>query len=103
MTENKCERCEGEGWIAATDKECRTCGGDGVTYEYDEPRYIEFVEDMRNAGIPVKHYNGRFYYRGPAVFTNVDEGLDRQDVYRATKVKCQEDTLGRYDNIVYPR
>ena len=103
MTETKCVRCDGEGWIAATDKECRTCDGDGVTYEYDEARYVKFVEDMRSAGIPVKHYNGRFYYRGPAVFTDTDGGLDKQDVYRATRVKCQEDTLGRYDTIVYPR
>jgi hypothetical protein len=74
-----------------------------MTETYDNPQYIKFVEDMQEAGIPVQHYNGRFYYRGPAVFTNVEEGLEKQDVYRATKVKCQEDTLGRYDTIVYPR
>ena len=74
-----------------------------MTETYDNPQYIKFVEDMQEAGIPVQHYDGRFYYRGPAVFTNVEEGLEKQDVYRATKVKCQEDTLGRYDTIVYPR
>jgi DnaJ-class molecular chaperone len=72
MTENKCVRCDGEGWIAATDKECRTCGGDGVTYEYDSPSHVRFVQDMQEAGIPVKHYCGRFYYVGPAVFTDTD-------------------------------
>lgn len=103
MTENKCVRCDGEGWIAATDKECRTCDGDGVTYTYDEPRFVKFVEDMENAGFRVKHYAGRFYYRGPAVFTDEENGVTKQDVYRATKVPVREDTLGRYDYIVYPR
>ena len=102
MTEVKCVRCDGEGWVSE-DRECRACDGDGVTYEYTSPSHVQFVQDMQEAGIPVKHYNGRFYYVGPAVFTDEEGGLDKQDVYRATTVKCREDTLGKHDYIVYPR
>lgn len=102
MTEQKCARCDGEGWIAATDRECRTCDGDGVTYVYTIPSHVAFVEDMQNAGFRVKHYNGRAYYRGPAVFTDEENGVSKQDVYGATRVRLREDTLGRRDYVVYP-
>ena len=105
MTEVKCERCDGEGWVAdgREDIDCRACGGDGATYVYDSPGHVKFVQDMAEAGIPVKHYHGRFYYVGPAVFTDTEGGLDRQRVYRATTVACREDTLGKQDHIIYPR
>jgi hypothetical protein len=70
---------------------------------YDNPVHVKFVQDMAEAGIPVKHYHGRFYYVGPAVFTGTEGGLDRQRVYRATTVACCEDTLGKQDQIIYPR
>ena len=98
-TETECVRCDGNGWIG--ENECRKCGGDGVTYTYDDPRYLKFVEDMRENGIPVQHYNGRWYYSGPAAVTNRHEDIDLQDIMRATQVRLQTDSMG-LETIVYP-
>jgi hypothetical protein len=47
--------------------------------------------------LPVKHYDGRFYWSGPSVIVD-----DLQDVLGATKVKCVWDELGSHF-VVYPR
>ena len=47
--------------------------------------------------LPVKHYDGRFYWSGPSVIVD-----DLQDVLGATKVKCVWDELGS-QFVVYPR
>jgi hypothetical protein len=67
---------------------------------YSIRRYNAFVTDMTTAGYKPFHYNGRFYYKGPAV--TVDRN-DLQDVIRATEVKLQWDEMGRDDVVVYPR
>jgi hypothetical protein len=55
-----------------------------------------FVKDMEKAGLTPYHYNGRFFYSGPAV--NVDS---LQDALSHTKVKCQWDDMGK-GFVVYP-
>ena len=63
-----------------------------------EPRrYQQFREDMREAGYEVEEYNGRYFYRGPAVRCD-----DLQDAIRATKVRLQSDQMGKHGYIVYP-
>lgn len=68
--------------------------------EYDNSRYVQFVEDMRAAGIPVRHYNGRWSYSGPAAST--DDEFSLQDIMRATRVELTTDSLG-LGHILYPQ
>lgn len=67
--------------------------------DYTNPNYIKFVEDMREAGYPVQHYCGRWYYEGPAVVT--EDYFDEQDVIRATSVRVRSDSMG-HGRVVYP-
>ena len=64
---------------------------------YKEPDCLQFVKDMGEAGLSVRHYEGRFFWKGPGVIVS-----DISDVLQNTKVKCQWDNMGR-DFIVYPR
>ncbi len=68
-----------------------------MEFEYSDPDHLRFVEDMEEAGLEVEHYEGRFFWKGPAV--RVD-GL--QDALGATKVRCQWDNMG-LGWVVYPR
>ncbi len=63
---------------------------------YERKHFKQFVEDMLGRGLEPYHYNGRFYYKGPAV--NVS---NIQDALSFTKVKCQWDNMG-LDFVVYP-
>jgi hypothetical protein len=65
--------------------------------KYDNTTCNKFVEDMEDAGMEVQHYNGRYFWEGPAVSCD-----NIQDVLSNTKVKCQWDQLG-LGYIVYPR
>ena len=65
-------------------------------YEYKHPDHVRFVEDMEEAGLDVRHYRGRFYWRGPAVVID-----DLQDALGSTKVRCQWDNMG-LGWVVYP-
>jgi hypothetical protein len=65
-----------------------------------EERYKQFTEEMEEAGYKVEEYNGRDFYKGPAV--SVDTG-ELQDVIRATQVTLQWDTLGKDGLIIYPK
>ena len=56
-----------------------------------------FVMDMKEAGMVVHRYFGKFHYVGPAVSTGC-----LQDVLSATRVRCQYDTLGKRGYVVYP-
>lgn len=68
----------------------------------EEPQsYQQFRKDMEEAGYEIKEYRGRYFYRGPAVFTNEREGPTLQDVIRATNVRLQWDHLA-FDWVVYP-
>jgi hypothetical protein len=76
-------------------------GGIG-TVDVDGHRYsrvdvVQFVRDMRIAGLEVMHYCGRFGWEGPAV--TVD---DLQISFYATKVKLQWDGMG-LGWVVYPK
>lgn len=56
-----------------------------------------FMRDMRRAGLRMRYYQGRFWWKGPAV-----EVRALQDALSATKVKCQWDGMG-LGTVVYPR
>ena len=66
---------------------------------YDNEDCKRFVEDMEEAGFSdeLRHYNGRFYWKGPAVVVS-----NIQDALSNTKVKCQWDNMG-LGFIVYPK
>lgn len=64
---------------------------------YNNAMYVQFVEDMEDAGLTPWHYRGRYYYEGPAV--DVD---DLQDALSETKVPCQWDSMG-LGYVVYPK
>ncbi len=64
--------------------------------------YEQFMLDMEKAGINYEDdYQGRFFYKGPAVRTKEKGFPTLQDVIRATKVPIQWDGLG-LDYIAYP-
>lgn len=85
--------------VGHADKDDRTQKCEGELVKYPE-RFNRFVEDVQEEGLKVEHYNGRFYFKGPAV--RVGEYEDKDDVIRATKVKVQQDSMG-LGCIVYPR
>ena len=64
---------------------------------YSDPDCRTFVHDMEAVGLEPFHYNGRYFWEGPAV--SVD---DLQDALGATRIKCQFDALG-LGFVVYPR
>jgi hypothetical protein len=65
-------------------------------HSYKSKEFNKFIEDMEQAGFEVQHYNGRFFWSGPAVACD-----NLQDVLSNTKIKCQWDSLG-LGYIVYP-
>lgn len=64
---------------------------------YTVPDAIQFVEDMEAAGLTVEHYEGRFFWTGPAV--RVDELYEAMS---KTQVPTQYDNMGM-GYIVYPK
>jgi hypothetical protein len=63
---------------------------------YTNPHHRQFCADMFNAGQPVLHYEGKYYWSGPAVkVKSIDE------VLTLTKVSCIWDKLGDFF-VVYP-
>lgn len=64
---------------------------------YRHPDYLQFAQDMGEAGLDVRHYRGRFHWAGPAVVVD-----DLQDALSATRVRCQWDQMG-LGWVVYPR
>jgi len=64
--------------------------------DYSDEHAKQFCRDMTNAGFDVEHYNGRFFWEGPAVRCD-----DPDDVESETKVPCQWGNMGR-SYIVYP-
>lgn len=63
---------------------------------YTHPDHIQFVSNMEAAELEARHYNGRFWWQGPAVAVD-----NLQDALSHTKVRCQWDNLG-LGYIVYP-
>jgi hypothetical protein len=63
---------------------------------YTNPNHRQFCIDMFNTGLSIFHYEGEYYWSGPAVkFNSVDE------VFALTKVPCIWDTFGE-SFVVYP-
>lgn len=67
--------------------------------QYTKETSIQFSTDMSDAGFEVKHYNGRFYWEGPAV--SAADHHELADIIASTSVKLQWDNLG-LGYIVYP-
>ena len=64
---------------------------------WSHPDHSRFAADMERAGLEVRHYRGRFFWRGPAAVVG-----DRDQATSATHVACQWDQMG-LDWIVYPQ
>lgn len=70
--------------------------------EYLDPHYTKFIDDMESTGYAWEDYSGRYFYHGPAVRTDEENGPTMQEVISATTIPCQWDNMG-YDYIVYPK
>jgi len=69
---------------------------DQILTVYTNPNHRQFCIDMLNAGLSIFHYEGEYYWSGPAVkFKCVDE------VLALTKVPCIWDNFGE-SFVVYP-
>ncbi len=72
---------------------------------YGNPLLARFVADIEAAGFEWEHYNGRYFWHGPAVRTRapgeptIEPTL--QEVMRVTAVPLQWDNMG-LGLIVYP-
>lgn len=64
---------------------------------YTQQSYKRFIAECYDAGFVLRHYNGRFYFKGPAVVTD-----DIAKVIRTTTVPVQWDNMG-LKWIVYPK
>jgi len=60
-----------------------------------------FVEDMNGAGIHTERYLGRFFWEGPAVRSDEQNGPTLSDIIKVTAVLLQWDRLD-FNYIVYP-
>lgn len=69
---------------------------------YEQARYQAFVNEITYelGAERLEHYEGRGFYRGPAVRCDAEE---LNDVIRATTVRVQWDTMGKSGYIVYPK
>jgi hypothetical protein len=65
--------------------------------KHDRAQICRFMRDMKKAGLKIRYYQGRFFWKGPSVTTD-----DIQEVLSNTKVPCQWDNMG-LSKIVYPR
>ena len=61
----------------------------------------KFVADMEVAGINTTRYVGRFFWEGPAVYSDQQNGPTLQDIIKRTIVPLQWDSLNS-NYIVYP-
>jgi len=57
----------------------------------------KFRDDMEAAGFEVEEYEGRYFWKGPAVYSG-----DPEAVMAATSVVCQKDQMGK-EYVIYPR
>jgi hypothetical protein len=61
----------------------------------------KFVEDMNGVGIHTEGYLGRFFWGGPAVRSDEQNGPTLLDIIKVTAVPLQWDRL-EFNYIVYP-
>ena len=66
-------------------------------YQGYNDRFKQFCDEVEEAGLEWRHYQGRFFYAGPAVVVD-----NLQDGIRATTVPVQWDDFGK-GHIVYPK
>ena len=73
---------------------------EGTEFKTSRPQEVQFIVDMKAAGIPWRVYSGRnmFGRECPAAVTG--EEFTDQDIYRATEVRLLRDSLGK-NNILY--
>ena len=65
--------------------------------DYDDPRYKKFCDELESLGYNLIHYEGRFFFKGPAVIVE-----DSSTAMANTTVRCQIDNMG-LDYVVYPK
>lgn len=61
----------------------------------------KFVEEMNLAGIVTAPYHGRFFWKGPAVRSDQQNGPTLEDIIGSTAVPLQWDSLAS-NYVVYP-
>ena len=61
----------------------------------------KFVDDMGVAGISTEEYLGRFFWKGPAVHSDQQNGPTLQTIIGETEVPLQWDSLNS-NFVVYP-
>lgn len=68
---------------------------------YSNEIYERFCREIEaETNFEIKHYKGRWFYEGPAIFV---EDNDFQAVVRATTMPLQSDEMGKTGLVVYPR
>jgi hypothetical protein len=65
------------------------------------PRHRQFQSDCERAGLVVTFYEGRNFYRGPAVICDNTAHLQR--VVRATRTTLTTDQMGKDGFVCYPK
>ena len=65
--------------------------------DYESKVAKKFIKDMESEGLLPFHYNGRYFWEGPAVVVKY-----LQDALSCTKVPCQYDSMG-LSYVVYPK
>ena len=77
--------------------QCWRCWNDRLQDYMTNDDFRKFVREMRAASFMLQHYNGRFFYQGPAaVVTAVQDGL------RVASMPLQWDSYG-LNYLVYPK
>ena len=67
-----------------------------VPLETETPKQKQFREDMEAAMIPLRTYSGRGMYGRETYGVDCDgTEVHEQDVYRATALRLQQDSMGR--------
>jgi len=67
---------------------------------YAHAAYATFAREATAAGLHVTHYEGRYFYSGPAVDCADFHALVR--AIRATTGRIQWDELGKHGFVLYP-
>jgi len=69
---------------------------DGETFTTDNPVYIQFIEDMEEAGIEWRTYSGRGMFGKVCPGVTCGYGVTEEDVIDATKVRgLKKDSMGK--------
>lgn len=76
-----------------------TIEDNGNSHTYAVDSHIRFVRQAQERGLRVQHYNGRNFYKGPAVVVTRDEVRFMTAEF---SVPLKWDSFGKSDCILYP-